>query len=299
MSTANRDHAETDRLRSIAEPPGGGPGRRTSLPKRRPHRRSTAKGFRGFYSLIATVIIFLLWEAGVRLFAVPVLILPAPSVIFATLWERRALYLAFSVPTTIEIVIGFFVAAVLGILLGIVVSFSSFARTTFYPMLISSQLIPKVAIAPVFVIWFGTGLESKVLIAFLIAFFPIMISTMVGLQVVESDMVKLFKSMGASSTVTFVKLRLPAALPNIFAGMKIGMTLAVVGAIVAEFVAASKGLGYYLLYANGQLDSPGVFGAIVLLTVIGVVLYYLVEWSQYLFMPSALIRAADLTKATM
>lgn len=295
MSTLNSNNTDTGHLRAIK----GGRNSGEVAPARHGQQRRSRKGFSAFYSVIATIVIFLVWEGGVRLFAVPVLILPAPSVIFATLWERRALYLAFSVPTTIEIVIGFFVAAVLGILLGILVSFSSFARTTFYPMLISSQLIPKVAIAPVFVIWFGTGLESKVLIAFLIAFFPIMISTMVGLQAIETDMVKLFKSMGAGSMVTFFKLRLPAALPNIFAGLKIGMTLAVVGAIVAEFVAASRGLGYYLLYANGQLDSPGVFGAIVLLTVIGVILYYLVEWSQHLFMPSALIKAADLTQATM
>jgi NitT/TauT family transport system permease protein len=272
----------------------GGPARARPIPRRRAGLR-----LRTFYPVIATVILFLVWEGGVRLFAVPELILPAPSVIFATIWERRSLYLAFTVPTTIEIVLGFLAAALAGILLGILVSFSSFARSTFYPMLVSSQLVPKVAIAPIFVIWFGTGLESKVLIAFLIAFFPIMISTMVGLEATEADMVRLFKSMGAGSAMTFVKLRLPAALPNIFAGMKIGMTLAVVGAIVAEFVAADRGLGYYLLYANGQLDSPGVFGALVLLTVIGVVLYYLVEWSQHLFMPSALIKATDLTRATM
>ncbi len=299
MSTRTRNHADAGHPGAIEGKPAGGLDKGEAPPMRRTRRRGAGRGFRRFYSVIATIVVLLIWEGGVRLFAVPALILPAPSVVFATLWERRDLYIAFSVPTTIEIVIGFFVAAVAGILLGILVSFSSFARSTFYPMLISSQLIPKVAIAPVFVIWFGTGLESKVFIAFLIAFFPIMISTMVGLQAIETDMVKLFKSMGASSTTTFIKLRLPAALPNIFAGMKIGMTLAVVGAIVAEFVAADRGLGYYLLYANGQLDSPGVFGAIVLLTVIGVILYYLVEWSQHLFMPSALIRAADLTQATM
>jgi NitT/TauT family transport system permease protein len=273
---------------------------RAALPQAAMTRsRKTAIRFGHFYSTIATVFLILFWEGAVRLFDVPPLILPAPSSILATLWEKRALYLAFSIPTTIEIVVGFFVAAAAGILLGILVSFSNLANRTLYPMLISSQLIPKVAIAPVFIIWFGTGLEAKVFIAFLIAFFPIMISTMVGLQVVEADMVRLFQSMGASSTTTFFKLRLPAALPNIFAGMKIGMTLAVVGAIVAEFVAADRGLGYYLLYANGQLDSPGVFGAIVLLTVIGVILYYLVEWSQRLFMPAALIKTADLTHATM
>ena len=144
-------------------------------------------------------------------------------------------------------------------------SFSDLAKRTVYPLLVSSQMVPKVAIAPVFIIWFGTGLEAKVLISFLIAFFPIMVSTMVGLEAIDADMVRLFRSMGAGAYRTFMKLRLPAALPNIFAGLKIGMSLAVVGAVVAEFVAADRGLGYYLLYANGQLDTPGVFGALLLL----------------------------------
>ena len=150
-----------------------------------------------------------------------------------------------------------------------------------------------------FIIWFGTGLQAKVLIAFLIAFFPIMVSTMVGLEAIEADMVRLFRSMGAGANRTFIKLRLPAALPNIFAGLKIGMSLAVVGAVVAEFVAADRGLGYYLLYANGQLDTPGVFGALLVLTVIGVMLYYMVEAVERMFVPSALSKDADPARATM
>jgi NitT/TauT family transport system permease protein len=112
-------------------------------------------------------------------------------------------------------------------------------------------------------------------------------------------MVTMFRSMGAGPYRTFIKLRLPAALPNIFAGLKIGMSLAVVGAVVAEFVAAERGLGYYLLYANGQLDTPGVFGALLVLTVIGVVLYYLVEGVERIFVPRALSREADPTQAGM
>ncbi|HTU56519.1 MAG TPA: ABC transporter permease [Acetobacteraceae bacterium] len=295
IELGNGSIASAERIGAAS--PTRAPARAPAPARTRPRR--AASPLKRFYSVIATVVVLLIWQGGVRLFAVPALILPAPSTILATLWVRRSLYLAFSIPTTVEILVGFFIAAIAGIFLGMLVSFSSFARSTFYPMLISSQLVPKVAIAPVLIIWFGTGLEAKAFIVFLIAFFPIMISTMVGLEVVEADMLKLFHSMGASSTTTFLKLRLPAALPNIFAGMKIGMSLAVVGAIVAEFVAADRGLGYYLLYANGQLDSPGVFGALVLLTVIGVVLYYIVEWSQRLFIPAALIKSADPTQASM
>lgn len=257
------------------------------------------KIFRRSYPVIAIILTFLVWEWLVRLFKVPSLILPAPSAVFDHLWSNRALYIAFTKPTLLEVLAGFAVAAIAGILLGILVSFSDFAKRTVYPLLVSSQMVPKVAIAPVFIIWFGTGLEAKVLISFLIAFFPIMVSTMVGLEAIEADMVRLFRSMGAGAYRTFMKLRLPAALPNIFAGLKIGMSLAVVGAVVAEFVAADRGLGYYLLYANGQLDTPGVFGALLLLTVIGVVLYYMVEGVERIFVPSALSKEGDPAQATM
>jgi len=141
--------------------------------------------------------------------------------------------------------------------------------------------------------WFGTDLTPKVLISFIIAFFPIMVSTVVGLESVDEDMTRMFRSMGASALRTFTKLRLPAALPNIFAGLKIGMSLSVVGAIVGEFVAADRGLGYYLLFANGQLDTVGVFAALVVLTSIGVTCYFAIELVQNLFIPKALRKSSD------
>jgi NitT/TauT family transport system permease protein len=257
------------------------------------------KILRRSYAPAAIILAMLVWEWLVRLFKVAPLLLPAPSTVFEHLWTHRALYIGFSQPTLIEILAGFAVAAVAGILLGVMVSFSDLAKRTVYPLLVSSQMVPKVAIAPVFIIWFGTGLEAKVLISFLIAFFPIMVSTMVGLEAIDADMVRLFRSMGAGPYRTFMKLRLPAALPNIFAGLKIGMSLAVVGAVVAEFVAADRGLGYYLLYANGQLDTPGVFGALLLLTIVGVVLYYLVEGVERIFVPSGLSKDGDPTQASM
>lgn len=251
------------------------------------------------YPLAAITAAFVLWQVGVRAFNVPRLVLPAPTDIFAELVAKWPIYLAFTQPTLSVILIGFAVATVAGILLGMLVSFSPIANRTLYPLMVSSQMVPKVAVAPVFIIWFGSGLNAKVLISFLIAFFPIMISTMVGLESIDQDMVKLFRSMGAGRIRTFFKLRLPAALPNIFAGLKIGMSMAVVGAVVGEFVAADRGLGYYLIYANGQLDTVGVFGSLMLLTLVGVTLYYLVEWSQRLFIPTALIRGGDPAQSTM
>ena len=254
---------------------------------------AAASALRKATPLLVLLVIALVWQGAVRGFDIPKLVLPAPTDILDNLATRHELYLAFSVPTLIEILAGFAVAAVSGILLGVLVSFSPVARRGIYPILVSSQMVPKVAIAPVLIIWFGTGLTAKVLIAFLIAFFPIMISTMVGLDAIDPEMVRMFRSMGAGRYRTFMMLRLPAALPNIFAGLKVGMSLAVVGAVVAEFVAADRGLGYYLLYANGQLDSPGVFAALLLLTCIGVTLYYAVEIAEYFLVPGVLHKEAD------
>ena len=251
------------------------------------------------YPIGAILATFGVWQWAVHYFAIPRLILPAPSEIFADLFYKWNIYFDFMQPTLSVIIVGFIVAAVSGIALGMLVSFSPLANRTLYPLMVSSQMVPKVAIAPVFIIWFGTGITAKVLISFLIAFFPIMISTMVGLESIEPDMVKLFRSMGAGPLRTFFKLRLPGALPNIFAGLKIGMSMAVVGAVVGEFVAADRGLGYYLIYANGQLDTVGVFSSLMLLTALGVALYYLVELSQRLFIPTALIKGGDLSRATM
>jgi NitT/TauT family transport system permease protein len=256
-------------------------------------------GLRRATPLFVLLAIGLVWQGAVRLLHIPKLVLPAPTDIIENLVTRHELYLAFSVPTLIEIFAGFAVAAVAGILLGVMVSFSPVARRGIYPILVSSQMVPKVAIAPVLIIWFGSGLTAKVLIAFLIAFFPIMISTMVGLDAIDPEMIRMFRSMGAGPYRIFMMLRLPAALPNIFAGLKVGMSLAVVGAVVAEFVAADRGLGYYLLYANGQLDSPGVFAALLLLTFIGVTLYYAVELAEYFFVPGVLHKEGDATAASM
>ncbi|WP_048649500.1 ABC transporter permease [Nitratireductor soli] len=254
---------------------------------------------RRLYPVLAIALFLIVWELAVAAFSITQLILPAPSAVFGDIVANRDMYMSFSVPTLVEVLAGFAVAAVAGIALAVAVSFSGFMRRTLYPLLISSQMVPKIAIAPVLIIWFGTELEAKVLITMLIAFFPIMVATMVGLAAVDADMVRLFRSMGAGPFRTFTKLRLPAALPNIFAGLKLGMTMALTGAIVAEFVASNRGLGYYLLYANGQLNTTGVFAALFILTAMGVVLYYAVEAVERMFILNSLSKDTDPGQATI
>jgi len=233
-------------------------------------------------TVIGTLVI---WEAAVRIFGIPAYLLPAPSKIVVSCTEHAGLLLRHGWVTTVEIVLGFLLSIVVGVPLALAIfMWPAFSRSVL-PLLVSSQAMPKVAIAPLMLVWFGFGLVPKVLIAFLIAFFPIVISTVVGLASIEPEKIHLARSMGLSATATFFKIRLPSALPSIFGGLKISITLAVVGAVVGEFVGGDAGLGYLLMTANGSMDTPLLFAGLLALTVQGVVLYLLVEWAEHLAIP--------------
>jgi len=249
--------------------------------------------------VVAFLAVLGVWEAVVRLAHINQAILPAPSSIVSDLVTDRALLLGYTGPTAIEILLGFALAVLTGIPIGAIIVFSKPARKAFYPLLVASQMVPKVAIAPVFVVWFGVGLQSKVLIAFLISFFPVVVSTGAGLAAVDPEMLRLFRAMGANTVRTFVMLRLPVALPSIFAGLKVAMSLAVVGAVVGEFVAANTGLGYYLLFANGQINTVGVYAALFVLTALGVLLYFAVELLERLIVPAGMQTSPEELNATL
>ncbi|MDE2570981.1 MAG: ABC transporter permease [bacterium] len=248
---------------------------------------------RALAPVVALAAFFVLWQLITATFRVNPAILPAPSSIFTNIVHQRALLAQYVEPTAIEILLGFTLAIAVGVPIGALIVFSPVAHRAFYPLIVASQMVPKVAIAPLFVVWVGVGLPSKVLLAFLISFFPVVVSTGAGLAAVDPDMLRLFRSMGASPLRTFVKLRLPVALPSLFAGLKVAMSLSVVGAIVGEFVAANTGLGYYLLFANGQLDTVGVYSALFVLTLLGVLLYFAVELVERAVVPSAFRKGED------
>jgi NitT/TauT family transport system permease protein len=199
--------------------------------------------------------------------------------------DNAVLILKHGWTTTVEIVLGFLLSIALGVPLALAIFVSPAFSRSVLPLLVSSQAMPKVAVAPLFLVWFGFGLLPKVLIAFLIAFFPIVISTVVGLASIEQEKIHLARSMGLGETATFFKIRLPSALPSVFGGLKISITLAVVGAVVGEFVGGDAGLGYLLMVANGNIDTPLLFAGLIALTVQGVVAYYLVELAERLAIP--------------
>ena len=252
---------------------------------RRARRQSRDRIATIFYPIATMVGVIVFWEVGVRAFGVPTFLAPPPSLVVGTIVEHAPLILKNTWVTTVEILLGYFTSIAVGVPLALgIFMWPAFSRTVL-PLLISSQAIPKVAIAPLLLVWFGFGLVPKVLVAFLIAFFPIVISTAVGLASIEQEKIYLARSMGLGAAATFFKIRLPNALPSIFAGLKISITLAVVGAVVGEFVGGEAGLGYMLMVANGSMDTPLLFAGLIALTIQGVVLYALVEWAEYLAIP--------------
>ena len=239
--------------------------------------------------IVVMIAVLALWQAATQLFAVPAFLLPPPSAIAASMAKNAALLAGGAWVTTLEILLGFLLSIAVGIPLALMIFlWPPFARAVL-PLLVSSQAMPKVAVAPLFLVWFGFGLMPKVLIAFLIAFFPVVINTAVGLAAIEPEKIHLARSMGLGALGTFFKIRLPDALPAIFAGLKISITLAVVGAVVGEFVGGDAGLGYLLMVANGSMDTQLLFAGIVCLTILGVAFYALVALAERLAVPRHII----------
>jgi NitT/TauT family transport system permease protein len=225
-----------------------------------------------------------IWEALVAISGIRPVVLPPPSAIAQAVWLHRDLLIANAVPTTLESIGGFALSVVLGGLLGVLLTYSGLARDSLYPNVILFQLIPKVAVAPLFILWLGIGWESRVAIALFIAFFPIVISTVSGLHAADRAILRLCESLAATRSQVFFKVRLPYSLPFLFNGMKISMTLAIIGVIVGEFITSQRGLGYIILFAGSRLETVTVMAALLVLCTVGLMLYGMVALAERLIM---------------
>lgn len=223
------------------------------------------------------VALALLWEGGVQWFDVKAYLLPSLSTIAVAAWKARALLFAHGLVTLGEVLSGFVTAAVAGLALAAVIHVLPLARATLYPMVIALQSIPKIGLAPLMVVWLGYGFDSKLVMAFLFAFFPIVIATLGGLASVPANLEEHFRALGASRWTTFLRLQVPAALPNFMDGCKVAMPLAVIGAIVGEFVGSNSGLGNLILLATGSSQTALTFAALLTVTVLSLALFYVVE----------------------
>jgi len=261
------------------------------IPATSPPRRGPTAGARvlsilwGSLPALVFVALIALWWAAVDILKVPSYLLPPPQDVLPRLYTSRLSLWNHTLVTVQEIVMGFGLSVITAIPMGLLIALSPAAKQMLYPLLMFIQLVPKIAIAPLFVVWVGFGMTSKVLLTLLLTFFPLLLASIAGFQILDQRLLYLTRSMGASFWQTFRYLRFPSALPVIFGGLKTSATIAATAAIVAEFVGANKGLGYILLQATGTLDTTYVFAILFLLTIIGLALNSLVEVAEYFMTP--------------
>jgi len=236
-------------------------------------------------SLVTVALTVTIWEGVIVVFHMRSYVLPSPVAVGHALFHDRIFLLRQTWITLLEVIGGFGLAVGVGIPIAIGIAFSAPLRKLFYPLLVTSQSMPIIAIAPVLLAWFGFGYMPKVLIAAIIAVFPIIINTVVGLHGIDPEMLLMARSTGGRPLRILAKVRIPAALPSVFAGLKMGITLSVIGAVVGEFVSGTSGLGYAVQLAQGELRMDLSFAAIVILAVIGVVLFYAVEFAERKLIP--------------
>ncbi|MCP1122432.1 ABC transporter permease [Bacillus sp. 3103sda1] len=228
-------------------------------------------------AFIVTAIFLIVWEVGARILD-EMYILPSPSAIVQKMWELRDILLTVHLPATLSVtVIGIIISIVLGVGLAMVMSMSSFAEKAFYPLLVASQTIPITALAPLFVLWFGYSIWSKVVVTVLITFFPIAVNTYDGLRGTKKEWEELLITYGATKKDVFLKLKLPSALPYFFSALKVALPFSVIGAAIGEWLGAQAGLGYFSKRMMTQMDGAGVFAPIVLLSLLAIFFVLLVS----------------------
>jgi len=264
---------------STASPAGAAPGLTAGL-------RAALKG------LVPSILLFLavvvIWEAAARMFKLPEFVLPAPSSILKVLVARQGALSVAAFVTAREVLYGFVLSSIIGALVAMVIArFAAFGRAL-YPLVVLFQTVPKIALAPLFILWFGFDLLPKVSLIVVMAFFPVAINMLVGLQSVDPNLVALMRSVGASRNEILWRVQIPNSLPYLMAGLKVAVTLAVIGAIVGEFAGAQAGLGYMIQFASTQMETALVFAALVEVSVLGLLFYYaieIIEWRYINWVP--------------
>lgn len=240
-------------------------------------KKSRGPWLERYSALILAVVLLGAWQVLVPWSGLSEFVLPTPLAIAKRIVNELPLLASHAYVTLFEVVAGFAMGVLVGMPLALAIFYSRAFERAIYPILVALQTVPKVALAPLLVLYLGYGWAPKITLAFLISFFPIVISTVVGLQSLDKNLVNLVRSMGASEWQTFFKIRLPAALPNIFGGFKVAVSLAVIGAVIGEYVAAERGLGYLQLQANSLFDTTLNFATVVTISGLGVMLYFIID----------------------
>jgi NitT/TauT family transport system permease protein len=252
--------------------------------------RYVVRGVAGWLLPLATLALLIVaWHVATRIFDWPRWLVPSPVDVWNALREEREILPGHFGRTLYETLAGFGLAILGGIPLAVAIAYSRFLERTIYPVLLALNAVPKIAIAPILILWMGFGVGPKVVVTLLLCIFPIVISTAAGLKSTPPELVELVRSLDASPLQSFVKLRFPASLPHVFVGLKVAISLAVIGAVIGEFVGAEKGLGYVIIASGGNVNTSLAFAAMVLLALMSIVLFYalvalerlLVPWARY------------------
>jgi NitT/TauT family transport system permease protein len=229
------------------------------------------------------VLLLIVWEVAVKTLKVPTFILPAPSVVLAEMWNVRVQLAGHAWATLLASLVGFGLTIVVTVPLAVMIAASTTLRNTIYPLIVVSQSVPKVAVAPLIVVLVGVGEAPKILIAFLVAFFPLLVDTATGLNAVPRDLLDLSRSLNSSRIQEFVKIRFPTAVPFFFSGLKVAVAFSVLGAVVGEFVQADRGLGYLIVVSTSYWKTPLAFASMTLLSAMGLALFFLVSLVERIF----------------
>lgn len=237
-------------------------------------------------ALLMVLVILVIWQFVIFLFKIPSFILPSPIEVMEALFKYWPLSIKQNILYTLtSIGIGFGLTVIISIPLALLIASLKWLEKTFYQILVIVQIIPKVALAPLFIIWFGFGIESKIVMVFLMSFFPLLVDATAGFKSLDPRLVYVARTMTNSKWQFFWKMRFPSALPHIFTGLKISITSATVGAIIGEFVGSNQGLGYLLLKANSDLNTAYLLAILIVLSIVGIILYELVEILELVAIP--------------
>ncbi len=256
-----------------------------STDKRREHKGPSGRWLSIFLPAFTLLGVLIIWEMAVYLTRVEKWLLPAPTLIFQSLWEARELLWHHGVQTITETIIGFTLAVVIAVLVATIIDQSPGIRRSVYPLLIVSQTIPIIALAPLLLIWLGYGMQSKVAVVALVCFFPVTINLVEGYRMADRDMIRLMLSMGASRMQIFRMVKWPAAMPSLFSGLRIAGTYSVMGAVIGEWLGASRGLGIFLTRSQQSFMTDRLFAGIIVITLLSLIIFALIEGLARLSMP--------------
>ena len=241
--------------------------------------------FKWIPSISIVMFLFFAGEVGVKVWEVPDWLLPAPSSVAYVLYDRAELLAGHTLVTLEEVVIGFLIALCFGFLLASCIVLSNTMEKTLYPIVIASQTVPIIVIAPMLLVWIGYGLAPKVIVVALISFFPVVVNTVDGMKSVDSDLLRLLRTMGAGKWSIYSKIQLPTSMPYLFSGLRVAIAVSVIGAVIGEWVGSSEGLGYLMIRSKPQFQTELVFASIGILSTMGVALFALVVVLERLLLP--------------